>query len=139
MKRIINLTLNAAFCPLVSSYRYRVTNVLANMTKINGDEHHIKLERSESAMLQTAKSMCISTQMSNSTAIMQTLVATTAVRQINKNIKINLIAPYFPYTQQDRFIKGGSFTLKLCCDLFNAQKYNSILIMDPHSNVTSAL
>lgn len=58
----------------------------------------------------------------------------------NKNVKNHVTYPYFPYARQDRYIdKYEPFSLKIFCDLINQQKFDSITIWDPHSDVAGAL
>lgn len=52
----------------------------------------------------------------------------------------NLIMPYVPYGRQDRVCdKGESFSLKVLCNFINSLKFDKITVLDPHSEVTSAL
>lgn len=55
-------------------------------------------------------------------------------------LKVDLVYPYFPYARQDRVMQENEpFSLKIFCDMVNAQKFNSVTICDPHSDVTPAL
>src|SRR5690606_18779300 len=49
---------------------------------------------------------------------------------------ITLLCPYFPGARQDR---GAPLTAKIYADIINAQNYKYVWILDPHSDVTSAL
>lgn len=67
------------------------------------------------------------------------LVATDAVRRAGCR-EIHLYLPYFPGARQDRVrAPGGALTVKVYADLVNAQNYESVTILDPHSDVTPAL
>lgn len=58
----------------------------------------------------------------------------------NKLLPTHVIYPYFPYARQDRYIADYEpFNLKVFCDLLNSQKFDSVKIYDPHSDVVSAL
>ena len=47
---------------------------------------------------------------------------------------------YVPFSRQDRCNNPGeAFSLKVFCDLVNALKFETVLIQDPHSDVTPAL
>lgn len=72
--------------------------------------------------------------------IMELLMVTDAMRRQHPAIKIFLTMPYLPYARQDRVCAPGE-ALSLCvmCDLINAQKYESVTVMDPHSDVSTAL
>lgn len=56
------------------------------------------------------------------------------------DIRPRLIYPYLPYARQDRVIaENEPFSLKIFCDLLNSQDFQSITIVDPHSDVVGAL
>ena len=73
--------------------------------------------------------------------IMELLLATDALKRCNaKDIEINLVLPYIPYARQDRVCNyGEALSIKVFCDLINAQNYNSVTVYDPHSDVAPAL
>lgn len=75
----------------------------------------------------------------NSDDVMYLLMATNALR--NKGVKkIILSIPYVPYARQDRFMTDGeSLSIKVFADLINSQNYDQVEILDPHSDVTTAL
>jgi len=51
-----------------------------------------------------------------------------------------LIMGYVPFSRQDRCNNPGeAFSLKVFCDLINALEFDTVLIQDPHSDVTPAL
>lgn len=71
--------------------------------------------------------------------IMELLLATDAIRR-QVSAPIRLFMPYVPYGRQDRVANDGeALSLKVFCDLINAQRYEQIIISDPHSDVTTAL
>ena len=55
------------------------------------------------------------------------------------NPEVTLIMKYVPYSRMDRNIKGYMFSLKYFCQLINDLKFNEVVVLDPHSNVTSGL
>ena len=55
------------------------------------------------------------------------------------NYDIHLKMPYVPYSRQDRDFKEECFTLKSFCKLINNCNFDSVEILDPHSDVTTAL
>ena len=75
----------------------------------------------------------------NSDDIMSLLLITDAMRRAGqKNIALTL--PYVPYARQDRvMVEGEPLSIKVLADLINAQNYSSVIIWDPHSDVTPAL
>lgn len=77
----------------------------------------------------------------NPTDIMELLVFTDAIRRSDyKDYELNVIIPYLPYARQDRVSNyGESLTSKVFANIINAQKYNSVICYDPHSDVITAL
>lgn len=68
------------------------------------------------------------------------LVVTDALRRMyGSETKIHLCIPYFPGARQDRAQPGEALTVKVYADIINAQKYATVTVHDPHSDVTSAL
>lgn len=57
-----------------------------------------------------------------------------------KKLPIELVIPYFPYARQDRVCDNGeSFSLKVFANFINSLNFDSVVIIDPHSDVTPAL
>lgn len=57
-----------------------------------------------------------------------------------RGYSVSLVYPYFPYARQDRVMNPDEpFSLKIFCDMLNAQKFEGVTIYDPHSDVTPAL
>lgn len=50
-----------------------------------------------------------------------------------------LYMDYVPYSRMDRAINGYVFSLKFFCQIINDLYFDTVYIMDPHSNVTSAI
>jgi len=51
--------------------------------------------------------------------------------------KVHVVIPYLPYARQDRACRPGEpFSLRVIADLFNSQKFKSVRVFDPHSNVS---
>lgn len=81
----------------------------------------------------------IHARINNSNDIMELLLVTDALRRQFTG-DIELVLPYVPYARQDRvMVEGESLSIKVFCDLINAQGYKKVYILDPHSNVTPAL
>jgi ribose-phosphate pyrophosphokinase len=68
------------------------------------------------------------------------ICATQAIRNQIPNKEINLYVPYFLGSRSDRkFQDGGVNYLKqVICPIINSQNYNSVTVMDPHSDVLEA-
>jgi ribose-phosphate pyrophosphokinase len=110
----------------------------------SGGEEHVKLfdptNASSVELFKKAENFTILTNAQNSSSIMQTLLTTDALRRINKNAKIELFMPYFPYARQDRvMVSGEPFSLKVMTSLINSMQYDKVHVLNPHSEVTTAL
>ena len=72
--------------------------------------------------------------------IMELLLCTDAIRRSNPSAGIHLIMPYIPFARQDRVANPGeALSIKVFADLINSQKYKSVTVEDPHSDVAVAL
>ena len=54
-------------------------------------------------------------------------------------LRVRLSMPYIPYSRMDRKINGFCFTLKYFCDIINSLNFDSVSVLDSHSNVSTAL
>lgn len=61
------------------------------------------------------------------------------LRQRNSGIKITLRMPYIPHARQDRNVSDRLFTLKYFAQLINAMNFERVIVLDPHSDVSTAL
>ena len=55
------------------------------------------------------------------------------------NPKVILVMKYVSYSRMDRKINGYMFSLKYFCQLINDLNFHRIIVLDTHSNVTTAL
>lgn len=53
--------------------------------------------------------------------------------------KIILTMPYIPHARQDRNVSGRLFTLKYFAEIINSLNFRTVVVLDPHSDVSSAL
>lgn len=106
-----------------------------NHLTFSGGEEHVTID--ESHIL--GDEVTIEANLWSSQDVMMLLMLTDALRRCFVE-KIDLVLKYVPYARQDRVANiGESLSIKVMCDLINAQKYSSVEIWDPHSEVTSAL
>jgi len=57
-----------------------------------------------------------------------------------KPTEVHLYMPYLPYARQDRRCEHGeAFSLKVFCNIINFMNFNSVKILDCHSDVGAAL
>jgi len=105
--------------------------------RFNGGENHIKLILLNS--VRPASWVTIEANLKNADYVMELLMATDALRRAGFD-HINLVAPYIPGGRQDRvMVPGEPLTIKVIADLINAQNYEVVYTLDPHSSVTPAL
>lgn len=72
-------------------------------------------------------------------SLIELFMLTDALRR-NGAEKINLFIPYFPGARQDRACNTGeALSARVYAKLINSQKYNKVVVFDPHSDVTPAL
>lgn len=102
-----------------------------------GGEPHFRIE--DSAGRDT--DIMVTTRLNSSSDFMRLAIAMNAMN--NADIEweaIHLVAPYFPGARQDRImVEGEPLTVKVYADIINTMKFDSVNILDPHSDVTPAL
>jgi len=54
-------------------------------------------------------------------------------------LKQILFMPYIPHARQDRFVSGRLFTLKSFAKVINGLNFSRVVVVDPHSDVSTAL
>jgi len=111
------------------------------MFTFKGGEVYVKVPIEEHSAYRFGEdsNVVIQARLTSSDKVMQVLMLTDALRRTGCK-KISLFIPYFPYARQDRVVNPGeSFSLRVMTDLINAQNYNRVIIMDPHSIATTAL
>lgn len=122
------LNLDTSFAPFGKSIEFE-------SFIFNGGEPHIKILED----LTTDKELTITTRIRSFNDFGLLLIATDALRRMEVE-KIHLVIPYFPAARQDRvMVAGESLSVKVYADIINTQNYQSVTILDAHSEVTSAL
>jgi len=54
-------------------------------------------------------------------------------------LSTSLLIYYMPYSRMDRVESGSVFTLKYICKMINTMNFSSVVVIEPHSDVTPAL
>lgn len=86
------------------------------------------------------ESFDINSLLFDSDGVMTLLLLVDAIRKINKCAKLSLFMGYVPYGRQDRVCNvGESFSLKVFSNLINSLDFDEVVVLDPHSQVTTAL
>ena len=101
----------------------------------SGGEPHVEIESPEDLL---AKRVLIDARLGNAEDLMMMLAVTDAVKRCSP-AAVMLFVPYFPGARQDREETGYALTVKIYADLINAQGYERVFVLDPHSPVTPAL
>lgn len=121
----------------LSNYKFNYPTLKYASLVFSGGEEHIRISQKD--LIEDGR-LVICSNMSNSSDIMKLLLGTDVLKSFNKNNQIELFAPYFPYARQDRrMVEGEPFSVKVMANLINSQKYDKVHILDPHSDVTTAL
>ncbi len=125
--RILNLT--EGFAP------YGAASLTYTSHLFSGGEVHVRIQE----VPQPREGVCITSRINSSDDLMRLLLATNALREMGVE-DIHVFIPYLPYARQDRVVRSGeSFSLRVCADIINAQRYASVTIYDAHSDVAPAL
>lgn len=75
----------------------------------------------------------------NNEDIIELLLLCDAVKNIGRKVR-SIVMPYVPFSRQDRInILGECFSLRVFCQIINSIDAESVIITDPHSDVTPAL
>ena len=65
---------------------------------------------------------------------------TDAYKRVFKKLPEELILPYIPYARQDRVpVWGEALSIKVFANLLNSLEYPCVTVLDPHSDVSTAL
>lgn len=100
-----------------------------------GGEPHIKIKGTVS----TDDEVTITTRIRQFNDVGLLLLAADALRRMGVE-KLHLLLPYFPAARQDRVaVTGEALSVKVYADVLNSVGFDSITVLDPHSEVTPAL
>jgi ribose-phosphate pyrophosphokinase len=97
-------------------------------------EMHIQMERIQ------GDSTYIEFDFTTTEEVIELFLIVDAIRRALPSNPIHLNMAYVPFGRQDRVMKNGeSFSLGIFTALINAMKFKTVNIIDPHSDVTTAL
>jgi ribose-phosphate pyrophosphokinase len=126
MKTILNL--DPCFRPLNGEEINYETFTFA------GGELHIKLDTAD-----LAESITITHRLNTFNDIGLLYLAVDALRRSGVK-RLDLFIPYFPAARQDRLmVEGEPLSVKVYADLINQLNFETVTILDPHSDVTPAV
>ena len=110
-----------------------------NFVQFSGGEIHLNSDDFFNAIQHDYGYRCIWSPIRNSNDLMKLIIFTDALHRATKE-KYPVIIPYLPYARQDRVSNiGESLSIKKFCEIINLQEYPRVYIMDPHSDVCTAL
>jgi ribose-phosphate pyrophosphokinase len=125
---------------LSKSLKFNHPTINYSCFRFPGGEEHIKINDTDIKSIREGNRFVVASSMTGSEDIMKTFLATDALRLLNRNARIELFSPYFPYARQDRrMIDEEPFSVRVMAELINKQQYDCVHILDPHSDVTTAL
>lgn len=108
-----------------------------NFMSFPGGERHVRLPQ---PLGNEFVSWVIDARLYSAEGVMDLLLLTDALRRSSPGTPVKLVLPYVPYARQDRVaLAGEALSAKVFCSLINAQGYSEVVIVDPHSDVVSAL
>lgn len=124
------LNLDPSFQPLGID-----NNIQFESFTFSGGEPHIKILTD----LRIGENVAITTRIQSFNDMGLLMLAVDALRRLDVR-SIKLFMPYMPAARQDRvMVPGESLTVKVYADLINSMNFESVMIFDPHSEVTPAL
>lgn len=72
--------------------------------------------------------------------LLAVLLAVDAIRAGQPQLELDLLLPYVPYARQDRrMVPGDPLSIRVLADLVNGCGFSQVYILDPHSDVTTAV
>jgi ribose-phosphate pyrophosphokinase len=99
-----------------------------------GGEEHIKIKPFQSHL-----PVIITHRVNSSSDLIRVVMATDALRRIGHK-EIHLYMPYLPYARQDRvMVKGEPLSTRVFAQIINSCNFESVTVLDPHSDVSTAL
>ena len=90
----------------------------------------------------TGSDVTVTANIANAEGIMQLMLVKDAIHRggIHHNLTVTLLLPYVPYARQDRVCNPGeALSISVFCKMINSLKFDRVVILDPHSDVTPAL
>lgn len=113
-------------------------NEYFNMFQFPGGEWGVKWKKDWDLDLGLFGGIDILARIQNGNDLVKLLTITDALHRMDEYINVTI--PYFPGARQDRVSNSGeTLSVKVYADIINAQKYNRVTVVDPHSEVTTAL
>jgi ribose-phosphate pyrophosphokinase len=101
----------------------------------SGGEEHVSIPKKYIGVA----SITLVSRINSSSDLMKVVLAKDALDRIGVR-SIALVMPYIPYARQDRVMEPGEpLSIKVFADIINGCKFSGVAVMDPHSDVSTAL
>lgn len=113
----------------------RIQGIKHEFIKFPVGEPHVKLDLRVGQIPEAV----VTFKFERSEEIVELLLICDALKRADK-LLYRLEMDYVPFGRQDRVaVEGEAFSLKVFCDLINGLGFEKVSILDPHSDVTTAL
>ena len=100
-----------------------------------GGELHFALDKKD-----IVETFVVSAKLRNASDIIKLILVTNILNQFKGKGQLSLYMPYSPYARQDRVANSGEpLSIKAFAQIINSLGYQTVHIIDPHSDVTIAL
>jgi ribose-phosphate pyrophosphokinase len=120
--------------------KLKIGNITQHIKQITFPAGEVGVEIQYHARAEEVEKVQILAYLKNSDDVMSLLLVNDAVDRKYKNAKKELKLNYTPYARQDRVCnEGESLSISVFANLINSCGFSTVVIADPHSDVTSAL
>lgn len=76
----------------------------------------------------------------SSNDLIDMLLLVNAIRNVDRNVRLRLHIPYFPFARQDRVMTVGEpFALQVAVNLIKSCNFTEVEVWDPHSDVLAGM
>ena len=104
--------------------------------RFSGGEVHARIDEIPAG----GRRILIAHRVNSADDLMLVLLVADAVRGRVPDAAIDLFMPYVPYARQDRrMVPGDPLSIRVLADVVNACRFGQVLVLDPHSDVTTAV
>lgn len=119
--------------------RYNGPYINVEIKTFKGGEINVVLPDAFTRNIGPDKNVRIIAHITNSDLVMAFFLTIDALRRFDPAIKISAFIPYLPYARQDRVCNPGeALSISLFAKLVNAMNLESVVLLDPHSDVSAA-
>lgn len=89
--------------------------------------------------IENAENVTITWCYDNDEEIFQLMCLVDYIKDEHPRTRYDLVLPYIPNARQDRRVSGKIFTLKTFSKIINDMGFDNVYVLDPHSDVSTAL